>query len=72
MTIPAQSHNEYVASSCFRNLRQINEQISHRLGLEKTLHLSMGMSNDYLLAIKEGSTWVRIGTMIFGPRDKHL
>ena len=72
MTIPAQSHNEYEASSCFRNLRQISEQISYRLCLEKSLHLSMGMSNDYLLAIKEGSTWVRIGTMIFGPRDKHL
>lgn len=72
MTIPAQSHNEYVTSSCFRNLRQISEQISYRLCLEKSLHLSMGMSNDYLLAIKEGSTWVRIGTMIFGPRDKHL
>ena len=72
MTIPAQSHNEYVTSSCFRNLRQISEQISYRLCLEKSLHLSMGMSNDYPLAIKEGSTWVRIGTMIFGPRDKHL
>ena len=71
MTIPAQSHNEYITSSCFRNLRQISEQISYRLCLEKSLHLSMGMSNDYLLAIKEGSTWVRIGTMIFGPRDKH-
>ena len=72
MTIPAQSHNEYITTSCFRNLRQISEQISYRLCLEKSLHLSMGMSNDYLLAIKEGSTWVRIGTMIFGPRDKHL
>ena len=72
MTIPAQSHNEYVTSSCFRTLRQISEQISYRLCLEKSLHLSMRMSNDYLLAIKEGSTWVRIGTMIFGPRDKHL
>ena len=71
MTIPAKSHNEYVTSSCFRNLRQISEQISYRLCLENSLHLSMGMSNDYLSAIKEGSTWVRIGTMIFGPRDKH-
>ena len=70
MTIPAQSHNENIASNCFRNLRQISEQISYRLCLEKSLHLSMGMSNDYLLAIKEGSTWVRIGTMIFGPRNK--
>ena len=31
--------------------------------------LSMRMSNDYLLAIKYGSTYVRIGSKIFGPRD---
>ena len=30
--------------------------------------LSMGMSNDYLIAIEEGSTLVRIGTAIFGER----
>lgn len=32
-------------------------------------HLSMGMSDDYLLAIDAGSTLVRIGTAIFGPRE---
>lgn len=31
--------------------------------------LSMGMSHDYQLAIEEGSTMVRLGTSIFGPRD---
>ena len=31
-------------------------------------HLSMGMSSDYLIAIREGATIVRIGTGIFGPR----
>ena len=31
--------------------------------------LSMGMSNDYLIADAEGSTYVRIGTKIFGERD---
>ena len=33
--------------------------------------LSMGMSNDYLLGVEEGSTMVRIGTAIFGPRGIH-
>ena len=33
--------------------------------------LSMGMSGDYLLAIDEGSTMIRIGTVIFGERFKH-
>jgi len=30
--------------------------------------LSMGMSDDFEVAIEEGATWVRIGTAIFGPR----
>jgi pyridoxal phosphate enzyme (YggS family) len=45
----------------FRRLRQIRDQI----GLE---HLSMGMSEDFEIAIEDGSTMVRIGRAIFGPR----
>ena len=33
--------------------------------------LSMGMTNDYQIAIEEGSTMVRVGTAIFGARDYH-
>jgi len=32
--------------------------------------LSMGMSNDYEVAIEEGATYVRVGTAIFGERKK--
>ena len=32
-------------------------------------HLSMGMSNDFKVAIEEGSTMIRVGTSIFGRRD---
>ena len=45
---------------------------SEMLNLKKQLDLnglSMGMSNDYLLAIKYGSTYVRIGSKIFGLRN---
>jgi len=45
----------------FRRLRSLRDQI----GLE---HLSMGMSEDFEIAIEEGSTMVRIGRAIFGPR----
>lgn len=45
----------------FRRLREIRDQI----GL---VHLSMGMSEDFEIAIEEGSTIVRIGRAIFGPR----
>lgn len=33
-------------------------------------HLSMGMSADYETAVEFGATWVRVGSAIFGPRDK--
>ena len=45
----------------FRRLREIRDQI----GLPE---LSMGMSEDFEIAIEEGSTMVRIGRAIFGPR----
>ena len=45
----------------FRSLRALRD----RLGLEQ---LSMGMSEDYEAAIEEGSTMVRVGRAIFGPR----
>jgi len=32
--------------------------------------LSMGMSNDYEVAVEEGATFVRVGTAIFGPRSR--
>jgi pyridoxal phosphate enzyme (YggS family) len=38
-------------------------------GLKKIAHLSMGMSNDFRVAIEEGSTMVRVGTAIFGDRN---
>ena len=33
-------------------------------------HISMGMSNDYKIAIEEGSTMIRVGSLIFGEREK--
>lgn len=35
-------------------------------------HLSMGMSNDYTVAIEEGATMIRLGSAIFGPRDNNI
>lgn len=54
----------------FRKLRQISVDIPvknhHNIDMNV---LSMGMSNDYLVAIQEGATHVRIGTAIFGERN---
>ncbi len=50
----------------FRRLRKIQEDLADK-GFE-IRNLSMGMSNDYEVAIEEGATLVRVGTAIFGER----
>ena len=63
---------------CFREIKSIAntlspivQRVSHSLHSEHPI-ISMGMSDDYLVAIEEGSTMVRIGSSIFGNRDyKH-
>jgi hypothetical protein len=55
--LPAEQARQY-----FKKMRQLAQQ----LGLRE---LSMGMSNDYAIAVEEGSTMVRIGTALFGERE---
>ena len=52
-----------------KTYREFKEKLAPLLDIE-TPHLSMGMSSDYVIAIEEGATMVRIGTAIFGPRYK--
>ena len=55
---------------CFAKLRDLSVDIeSKRIDNVKVNALSMGMSNDYIVAVEEGSTMVRVGTSIFGARD---
>lgn len=55
----------------FRGLRELRDRLAAQIQHERfrPTELSMGMSNDFLVAIEEGSTLVRIGTAIFGQRD---
>lgn len=52
----------------FAELRTLAETSRTRTGLAMPV-LSMGMSDDFELAVLEGSTLIRIGTLLFGPRD---
>jgi uncharacterized pyridoxal phosphate-containing UPF0001 family protein len=54
----------------FRQVRELFEtyDASQNPQVEMT-ELSIGMSNDFEVAVEEGSTMVRIGSAIFGPRD---
>jgi len=56
------------ARRTFANLRTIRDDLAARTGAPLR-ELSMGMSGDYALAIAAGSTLVRVGTALFGPRD---
>ncbi|MBF0337136.1 MAG: YggS family pyridoxal phosphate-dependent enzyme [Nitrospirae bacterium] len=66
MTIPPYLDNPQEVRPYFRQLYQLREAV-YGMGY-KDLELSMGMSNDYEVAIEEGATLVRIGTAIFGQR----
>jgi hypothetical protein len=72
MTIGSFSEDEKIIRNEFTLLRNLKDEINQKLGTSKLTELSMGMSHDYLIAIEEGSTILRIGTAIFGPREKHI
>ncbi len=67
MTMAPHTQDEAFLRSCFRNLRMLQEEIK-ALGLPHApcTELSMGMSNDFQIAIEEGATFVRIGTALVG------
>jgi pyridoxal phosphate enzyme (YggS family) len=66
MAIPAPTHDIALQHQQFRVLRELFESLREQgMSLDT---LSMGMSDDFPIAITEGATIVRIGTAIFGPR----
>ncbi len=71
MTVPPYADDPERARPFFRRLRAIHEEIvaRHLPGVSMDV-LSMGMSHDFEVAIEEGSTCVRVGTAIFGERQK--
>jgi pyridoxal phosphate enzyme (YggS family) len=68
MTIPPPSTDMDTQRSYFRRLREVRDDLVHGgMALDT---LSMGMSDDLEAAIAEGSTMLRVGTALFGPRDR--
>ena len=70
MAIPAPETNFEKQRLVFARLRESLDETNALLGLRLDC-LSMGMTDDLEAAIAEGATHVRIGTAIFGPRQKH-
>lgn len=68
MTVGAPVERPEQARGDFAALRGLRDRAAARIG-RPLPHLSMGMSGDFEVAIEEGSTMVRVGTALFGPRD---
>lgn len=68
MTIPPFSPDPEKTRVHFAALRTLRDQLQEETGTPLP-ELSMGMSHDLEIAIQEGSTWVRIGTDLFGGRN---
>ena len=70
MTMASFTSNDYELRKSFSVLREMRDKIKNRI--KSISELSMGMTNDYPIAIEEGATMLRIGTAIFGKRDTSL
>ena len=53
----------------FAGLRELRDAMETEFGASFP-RLSMGMTNDYRVAVEEGATWIRLGTVLFGERPK--
>jgi pyridoxal phosphate enzyme (YggS family) len=71
MAIPPNFEDPEKVRPYFSQLRELKNNINQMAMANMNIsHLSMGMSNDYEVAVEEGATIVRIGTALFGRRDK--
>lgn len=67
MTIAPFTDEVRVQRETFRGLRELRDRLG---GVDALPELSMGMSGDYRAAVAEGATMVRLGTVLFGSRDR--
>ncbi|PLR87548.1 YggS family pyridoxal phosphate-dependent enzyme [Bacillus sp. V33-4] len=73
MTMAPNTEDETVIRNCFRRLKELQITIQ-RLEMPHApcRELSMGMSNDYTIAVEEGATMVRIGSALVGEEDEQV
>jgi pyridoxal phosphate enzyme (YggS family) len=67
MTIGPLSPDPAAVRRAFKKLERLRSDIQRQLGLDYR-ELSMGMSNDFEIAVEEGATIIRLGTILLGPR----
>ena len=71
MTIGPLTTDRDAIRDSFRRMRVLFEELkTHPVEGAPMRHLSIGMSDDFEIAVEEGATMVRVGTAIFGPRER--
>jgi len=65
MTMAPFTDDEKILRMVFSGLRKIKDELNKEYFDNNLTELSMGMSNDYKIALQEGSTYIRVGTKIF-------
>ncbi|MDD4237378.1 MAG: YggS family pyridoxal phosphate-dependent enzyme [Desulfotomaculaceae bacterium] len=70
MTIAPWSANPEEVRPVFRQLKEIARKVEDKVTGSRMDYLSMGMSGDWEVAVEEGANILRIGTAIFGERDR--
>jgi len=70
MSVPPYFDDPEKVRLYFRQLRELRDAIRTQVGREFLPVLSMGMSHDFEIAIEEGATEIRLGTALFGEREK--
>jgi len=69
MTVAPWTREPEKVRPVFRQLRELRQKCEAVVGAPLP-HLSMGMSSDFEVAIEEGATIIRLGTLLFGPRGQ--
>jgi len=67
MTVAPMVEDPETIRQVFRQLRALRDRTSQQLGVALPV-LSMGMTDDYAVAVEEGATMLRLGRALFGPR----
>ncbi len=69
MAMAPNTQEEAIIRDCFRKTCLLRDTLNARYPENRLEHLSMGMSNDYKIAIEEGATIIRIGSALFDTID---
>jgi len=70
MTVPPHSVDKEISRPYFQKLRELRDSIYKNSFIDAgSIGLSMGMTNDFEVAIEEGATLVRLGSAIWGARE---